>query len=188
MAINGPQFGEFAPCHCLWAVTTEQMMLLVVVADTQRVHSCARSPTDLQLGKDGFHGRGLGEGTWGDVTPPGLPASSSPKSWPQLAPQNQHWGTCGKALGRKKEANHLGKNLSMLQSQGHSLGLAVLELHGPGMARARSPWQGGGMGQDWVSVGEPGEGCLAERRLRKKQEPAVFIVSLFAFWWLGWTV
>lgn len=35
------QFGAFAPCHCLWAVTTEQMMLSVVVADSQHVCSCA---------------------------------------------------------------------------------------------------------------------------------------------------
>lgn len=35
------QFGAFAPCHCLWAVTTEQMMLSVVVADSQ--HVCSRA-------------------------------------------------------------------------------------------------------------------------------------------------
>lgn len=80
LAINGLPFGGFAPCHCLRAVTTEQMMLSGVVADTQHVHSLACSPVVLQLGKDDFHGRGLREGTQCDVTPLGLPALSSPKS------------------------------------------------------------------------------------------------------------
>lgn len=150
LAIDGPRFRGFAPCHCLRAVTTEQTMLLVTRWLTHVLTGGSA------VGARRFSWQGAGERHLVRCHPTGM--SSSPKSRPRLAPQNHHQGARGEALGRKKEAKHLGNNPSVLQSQGHSLGLALLELHRPGTACASSPWWAVGWGRAGRHGRAPGKG------------------------------